>query len=81
MRLWPNPRLAPVLIDCFSSKDDLVDALVTSSHVPLYLDATQPLWRRFRGGLYADGGTLAGWLEFDGGGGRAWCAVDHHPLP
>ena len=58
MRMWPNPRLAPVLIDRFSSKDDLVDALVTSSHVPLYLDAAQPLWRRFRGGLYADGGAL-----------------------
>lgn len=74
MRLWPNPRLSPVLIDRFSSKDDLVDALVTSSHVPLYLDAAQPLWRRFRGGLYADGGALVMAV------GAMPCHVDHQSI-
>ncbi len=66
MRLWPNPRLAPILINTFTSRDDLIEALVTSSHVPFYLDSTQPLWRRWRGGLYADGGGWS-WRAMLGG--------------
>lgn len=57
MQVWPRFQLAPVLLDHFSSRADLLSALLTSSHVPLYLDVTAP-WTAFRDGLYVDGGLV-----------------------
>lgn len=40
----------------FSSKRDLIDALLTSCHIPLYFDGT--LTCTFRGGVAMDGGIV-----------------------
>eukprot|EP00730_Choanoeca_flexa_P014358 TRINITY_DN6252_c0_g1_i1.p1 TRINITY_DN6252_c0_g1~~TRINITY_DN6252_c0_g1_i1.p1 ORF type:complete len:275 (+),score=53.94 TRINITY_DN6252_c0_g1_i1:145-969(+) len=44
----------PEHIKDFTSKDDLIEALITSCHIPLYLDGR--LTRQFRGQTRVDGG-------------------------
>jgi hypothetical protein len=58
MRVWPAFQFQPELLEYFHSRQDLLDSLMTSSHVPLYLDAEQPFWTRFRSGFYVDGGLV-----------------------
>lgn len=52
-RLWPT-RKAELLTD-FKDRDDLIQALLTSCHIPMYFDRHRP-FRRFRDGWYCDGG-------------------------
>jgi len=58
MRVWPAFQFQPELLEYFHSRQDLLDSLMTSSHVPLYLDAEQPFWTKFRTGFYVDGGLV-----------------------
>ena len=43
------------LISEFSSRDDLVSALMTSCHIPLYMDGR--MTSTFRGSMHVDGGV------------------------
>eukprot|EP00798_Chlamydomonas_sp_ICE-L_P000664 gene664-2099_t len=45
-----------VMINGFSSKEDLVKCIATSCHIPAFCDGT--LVHGYRGGLYMDGGVL-----------------------
>lgn len=51
---WHSPFLQPVYVNEFHSKDDLVQALLTSSHVPLYMDTK--MTSTYRGRTCVDGG-------------------------
>mmetsp|Transcript_6088 Transcript_6088/g.17432 ORF Transcript_6088/g.17432 Transcript_6088/m.17432 type:complete len:512 (+) Transcript_6088:157-1692(+) len=51
-RVWPRPT--PELISDFHSRDDLIQALLTSCHVPWWLDSRP--WTTFRGSASYDGG-------------------------
>lgn len=48
--------LSSTLVSRFHSKQDLIDALLTSCHIPLYFNGT--LTRSFRGGAAMDGGII-----------------------
>lgn len=55
--ILPEPRgppLLPRLVAAFEDKDDLIAALMTSCHIPIYFDGR--LATRFRGGFAFDGG-------------------------
>ena len=58
MRVWPAIQFQPELLEYFHSRQDLLDSLMTSSHVPFYLDVEQPFYTKFRRGLYVDGGLV-----------------------
>lgn len=51
-RVWPRPT--PVLVSEYTSRDDLISALMTSCHVPLWFDSRP--WTTFRGSASYDGG-------------------------
>ena len=48
------PYIQPVLISEFSSRDDLISALMTSCHIPWYLNGSS--YTEFRGTPHLDGG-------------------------
>lgn len=48
------PYARPVLLNEYKSRDDLISALMTSCHIPWYLDGTP--WTDFRGQYHLDGG-------------------------
>jgi hypothetical protein len=48
------PYVRPVLINSFETRSDLIRAMMTSSHVPWWLDGRP--WTEFRGELHLDGG-------------------------
>ena len=50
-----EPRVRPLLLDTFSSKDDLIGALLCSCFIPFWLDGRSAA-RRYRGAAHADGG-------------------------
>lgn len=49
-----TPSIRSTLVNTFESKEDLISALLTSSHVPLYMERS--LVTRFRGNVCVDGG-------------------------
>lgn len=49
-----TPTVYPELVSQFSSKDDLIQTLLTSCHIPWYLDGQLVRW--YRGAYYFDGG-------------------------
>ena len=51
--MYPTP--AAELLTDFSSKSDLIQALLCSCHIPVYFDSGKPA-RWFRDKLYVDGG-------------------------
>lgn len=51
-RVWPRPTAK--LISEYSSKEDLISALLTSCHVPWWFDSSP--WTTFRGAASYDGG-------------------------
>jgi len=55
-RVRPGPMQSPEMIDNFDDTDDLLDALVASSFIPLYLAPS--VTTTFRGGRYCDGGLI-----------------------
>ena len=56
-RAWPQPKITPIIISNFSSKEDILDAVTTSCFIPLYSDKS--LFIPYREGKYLDGGLLA----------------------
>lgn len=52
-----QPEIRPLLLDAFSSKDDLIDGLLCSCFVPFWLDGRNAV-REYRGSYCADGGLL-----------------------
>jgi len=51
------PVWRPTLVSDFASREDLIEALMASAHIPLYLDGR---WAaRFRGRLVIDGGATS----------------------
>lgn len=50
-----RPTLKPVLVNEFESRDDLIRALMTSCHIPFWLDGR--LTAEFRGMTHLDGGV------------------------
>ena len=52
-RLYPRPEAQ--LICEWEDKEDFLDSLLTSCHIPLYFDRSR-MATRFRGGWYCDGG-------------------------
>eukprot|EP00952_Eustigmatos_sp_NYUAD-ZCMA_P014332 55960-Eustigmatos_ZCMA.PRE.1 len=42
LQIWPRFQLQPELVTYFSSREDLINALLTSAHVPLYLESRAP---------------------------------------
>jgi hypothetical protein len=61
----PLPRVRGELVSDFVDRDDLIQALMTSCHIPYYLDGAPTT--RFRGGLALDGG-LADFVPLPPGG-------------
>lgn len=53
-RLWP--RVTPMLISSFASKQDLIDHLLASCYIPWYFDGSLATSLSTRSGLYCDGG-------------------------
>jgi len=49
-----GPLLEPRLVGSFSDREDLISALMTSCHIPLYMDGR--LVTQFRGRMHFDGG-------------------------
>lgn len=49
-----GPLLQPHLVSQFHNRDDLISALMTSCHIPIYMDGK--LTTRFRGTAHFDGG-------------------------
>lgn len=66
MQVFPRFQLSPVVLDHFEDREDLIAALLASSHVPLYLDSSSLAWTAFRNGLYVDGGQSVGGRKDDG---------------
>lgn len=50
-----GPPLRAALVSEFSDRGDAIQALMTSSHIPLYMDGS--LTTRFRGTPHFDGGA------------------------
>ena len=50
-----EPRVQPLLLDTFTSKDDLIGALLCSCFIPFWLDGRSAT-RRYRDAAHADGG-------------------------
>lgn len=48
------PYVRPVLVNSYETRADLIRAMMTSSHVPWWLDGRP--WTEFRGELHLDGG-------------------------
>ena len=55
-KAWPNPKITPEHISHFTSKRDLIEALIAASHIPFYLSPSP--WTIFRGEHYVDGGLV-----------------------
>ncbi|PNW75545.1 hypothetical protein CHLRE_12g530950v5 [Chlamydomonas reinhardtii] len=51
-RLWPE--FTPQTISSFRSRTDVIDTLLTSSHIPYWFDGS--LFTMYRSGVYFDGG-------------------------
>jgi hypothetical protein len=56
MRIWPRPSRHPELCSQFQERDELINCIMASSHIPFYLEPA--LSRRFRDGQYIDGGII-----------------------
>ena len=54
-RIFPRPVWEHELVSSWSSRDDLVASLLTSCHVPFFLEKYS-VGRSFRDGFYTDGG-------------------------
>lgn len=50
-----HPGRGSDLLTEFADKNDLIQGLLTSCHIPVYFDKGKPV-RRYRGGWYCDGG-------------------------
>eukprot|EP00041_Stephanoeca_diplocostata_P011465 m.190218 g.190218 ORF g.190218 m.190218 type:complete len:302 (+) comp18548_c0_seq1:283-1188(+) len=56
IRVWPNPTHEAFIVSRFPSRDDLLDAVVASSYVPLYLGGRP--WMKYRQMRVIDGGLV-----------------------
>lgn len=56
LQVWPQPGQRPPVSD-FATKEELIDALLASVHIPFFLDGKP--WSKFRGARCVDGSIAA----------------------
>jgi hypothetical protein len=61
-RVWPKPRLSPVLVSRYQSKDQLIDAVAASCFIPLYSS-----WNDKRIYTRISGDEFSSQIHIDGG--------------